>query len=121
MEPGQFQGADYEDKCHGTCNLFLFFQLRRGWRAVHVTEPWTNEALTQQMPWLVDAAFPEAKVIRSVYQAFPPEEARRMTTRSPPGRSPATKRAGRWCGTSPPTLGIKLRRLYPVVKEQNLT
>jgi len=91
MEPGQPQRVDYEYKRHGACNLFLFFQPLRGWRAVHVTERRTNEDVARQMQRLVDEAFPEAEVIRvvldnlnthtpaSLYQAFPPEEARRLT------------------------------------------
>jgi len=91
MEPGRPQRVDYEYVRHGACNVFLFFQPRTGWRDVHVTERRTSDDVAQQMKWLVDEAFPEAEVIRVVldnlnthtpaawYQAFPPEEARRLT------------------------------------------
>jgi len=91
MEPGQPQRVDDAYQRHGACNLLLFFQPRRGWRAVHATERRTNDDVARQMQWLVDAAFPAAEGSRVVldnrnthtpaawYQAFPPEEARRLT------------------------------------------
>ncbi len=53
-----------------------------------------NEDIAWQMQWLADETFPEAEVIRvvldnlntptpaSLYQTFPPEEARRLTRKS---------------------------------------
>lgn len=90
MQPGQPRRVDYEYERHGNCNLFLVFQPLTGWRQVTVTERRTHKDFAQQMKILVDELFPEAEVIRVVldnlnthtpaalYQAFPPEEARRL-------------------------------------------
>jgi transposase len=66
MEPGQPQRVDDAYQRHGACNLLLFFQPRRGWRAVHATERRTNDDVARQMQWLVDAAFPAAEGSRVV-------------------------------------------------------
>ncbi len=77
----------------GTCNLFLVLEPFRGWRQVQVTERRTKLDFAQQMRVLVDEHFPEATCIRVVldnlnthtpaalYDAFPPEEARRILRR----------------------------------------
>ena len=91
MEPGRPQRVDDAYERQGCCNLLLIVHPLTGWRDVHVTERRTSDDVAQQMKWLVDEAFPEAEVIRVVldnlnthtpaawYQAFPPEEARRLT------------------------------------------
>jgi hypothetical protein len=66
MEPDQPQRVDDAYQRHGACNLLLFFQPRRGWRAVHATERRTNDDVARQMQWLVDAAFPAAEGSRVV-------------------------------------------------------
>jgi hypothetical protein len=90
VAPGQAERIDYEYRREGTCNLFLFFDPHRAWRRLEVTAQRTAHDFAQQMRWLVDEAYPEAEVIRvvldnlnthsqaSLYQAFPPEEARRI-------------------------------------------
>lgn len=91
LKPGRPRRVDYEYERHGSCNLFLVFQPLRGWRQVTVTERRTGEEFARQMKALVDDCFAEAEVIRVVldnlnthtpaalYQAFPAEEARRLT------------------------------------------
>lgn len=90
-KPGQPRREDYEYKREGTCNLFCFFAPHECWRHVDVTERRTAVDFAHEMKWLVDCRYPEAEVIRvvldnlnihspaSLYQAFPPEEARRIT------------------------------------------
>jgi hypothetical protein len=90
VAPGQAERIDYEYRREGTCNLFLFFDPHRAWRRLEVTAQRTAVDFAQQLRWLVDEAYPEAEVIRvvldnlnthspaSLYQAFPPEEARRI-------------------------------------------
>lgn len=90
-QPGQPRRQDYEYKREGTCNLFSFFVPHECWRHVEVTERRTAVDFAHEMKWLVDVRDPEAEVIRlvldnlnihspaSLYQAFPPEEARRIT------------------------------------------
>lgn len=81
---------DYEYKREGTCNLFCFFVPHERWRHVDVTARRTAVDFAHEMRWLVDMRYPEAEVIRvvpdnlnihspaSLYQAFPPEQARRI-------------------------------------------
>jgi hypothetical protein len=88
--PGQPARYDYEYERNGTRNLFMFSEPQAGWRHIAVTEHRTMEDFAHQMQWLVDARYPEAAVIRvvmdnlnthkpaSLYEAFPPAEARRL-------------------------------------------
>ncbi len=87
---GRAERYDYEYKREGTANLFLFFQPLQGWRHVEVTERRTAVDFAQQMRAMVDEHFPEAEQVRVVldnlsthtpwalYQAFEPDEARRI-------------------------------------------
>ena len=64
-----------------------------GWRPVAVTERRTMQDFAHQMRWLVDEACPDVPVVRvvldnlnthrmaSLYETFPPAEARRITRR----------------------------------------
>jgi hypothetical protein len=91
--PGKPQRIDYEYKREGTCNIFLLLDPHRAWRRLVVTEQRTAVDFAHQMKWLVDEGYPEAEVIRvvldnlnthspaSLYQAYPPEEARRIARR----------------------------------------
>ena len=88
--PGQPARFDYEYQRNGTRNLFLLTEPQAGFRHVNVTEQRTMIDFAHQMKWLVDVAYPEAEVIRvvldnlnthkaaSLYEAFAPEEARRI-------------------------------------------
>lgn len=88
--PGQPERFDYEYERGGTRNLFLFVEPQAGFRHINVTAQRTMIDFAHQMKWLVDVAYPEAEVIRvvmdnlnthraaSLYEAFAPEEARRI-------------------------------------------
>ena len=89
-QPGQVARYDYEYARNGTANLFVFCEPQVGWRHVAVTERRTMHDFAHQMQWLVDEQYPEAEMIRlvldqlnthkpaSLYEAFAPEEARRI-------------------------------------------
>jgi hypothetical protein len=93
MEPGQPLRFDHEYERNGVANLFLFFEPLSGWRHVEVTERRTKVDFAHRMKWLVDERYPEAERVRvvldnlnthaygSLYEAFPPEEARRIRER----------------------------------------
>jgi len=93
LAPGQPQRYDYEYERNGTRNLFLCVEPQAGWRHVAVTEQRTMIDFARQMQWLVDERYPRADKIRvvldnlnthrpaSLYEAFPPEEARRLLTK----------------------------------------
>ena len=92
-EPGQPRRQDYEYRREGTRNLFLACEPKAGWRHVAVTERHTKEDFAHQMRWLVDEAYLDVPVVRlvldnlnthrtaSLYETFPPAEARRIARR----------------------------------------
>ena len=92
-QPGRPRREDYEYRREGTRNLFMFCEPKAGWRHVAITERRTKEDFARQMRWLVDEAYPDVPVIRlvldnlnthrkaSLYEAFPPDEARRIAKR----------------------------------------
>jgi hypothetical protein len=92
-EPGRPARYDYEYERHGTANLFLWCEPLRGRRHVTVTERRTKVDWAQVIKDLVDVHHPEAdKVVLvmdnlnthnpgSLYEAFPPTEAKRLADR----------------------------------------
>ena len=92
-KPGQAERVDYEYDREGVANLFMFFEPLAGKRHVKVTEQRTKKDWAQAMRELSDVHYPEAEKIivvldnlnthspASFYEAFEPEEARRLTNR----------------------------------------
>lgn len=84
---------DYEYERRGTANVFMLVAPRLGWRQVNVTARRTRVDFAHQMRALVDDYFPQAATIRvgldnlnthhpaSLYEAFAPEEAKRILDR----------------------------------------
>jgi hypothetical protein len=74
-------------------NIFAFFEPKRGWRHLDVTDRRTAVDFALAMRRLVDEHYPEAEKVRVVldnlnthtgaalYQALAPEEARRILRR----------------------------------------
>lgn len=93
LKPGQPARYDYEYERNGTANLFMMFAPLEGWRQVKVTERHTAVDYAHVLKDLSDLHFPNAKKIvlvqdnlnthkpASLYEAFPPEEARRLVER----------------------------------------
>jgi transposase len=89
-QPGQPAKEDYEYKRNGTANLFVLLCPLLGWRHLEVTARRGYVEFAHLMKALVDVFFPQAEVIRVVldnlnthvlgalYEAFEPEEARRI-------------------------------------------
>jgi transposase len=92
-KPGQLQRYDSEYVRHGTVNLFMFIDAHRRWRHVKLTERRTALDFAECMRDLVDVHYPTAELVRVVldnlsthvpgalYEAFEPEEARRILRR----------------------------------------
>lgn len=92
-KPGALAKYDYEYERNGTSNLFIFFAPLEAWRHIKVTERRTMIDFAHCMRDLVDVHFPEAEKIivvmdnlnthklASLYEAFPPQEARRIIER----------------------------------------
>jgi len=93
MKPGRPARADYEYERHGTANLFMFFAPLEGWRHVKVTDRRTTVDYAHALKDLADKYLPKAKKIllvqdnlnthkpASLYEAFPPAEARHLIER----------------------------------------
>jgi hypothetical protein len=92
-EPGQPERFDYEYVRNGVANLFMLFEPLLGWRAVQVTQRRTAVDFAHVIRWLLDEVHPDAEKVvlvmdnlnthklASLYEAFPPEEARRLVER----------------------------------------
>jgi len=91
--PGQPERFDYEYVRNGTANLFMLSEPLAGWRHVAVTERRTAKDYAEVLRWLAEDVHPEAEVIvlvqdnlnthtpAALYEAFPPEQARRLAAR----------------------------------------
>ncbi len=92
-KPGRPGRHDYEYRRNGTANLFMMFAPLEGWRHVKVTDRHTAMDYAQVLKELSDTHFPgSAKIVlvqdnlnthkpASLYEAFPPAEARRLVER----------------------------------------
>ena len=92
-KPGRPGRHDYEYRRNGTANLFMMFAPLEGWRHVKVTDRHTALDYAQVLKELSDTHFPgAAKIVlvqdnlnthkpASLYEAFPPAEARRLVER----------------------------------------
>ena len=89
-QPGRPARQDYEYERKGVCHQLVLCEPLTGWRHVRVTERRTRKDYAECLRVLVDVYFPEAQTIRlvqdnlnthdgaSLYEAFPPAEARRI-------------------------------------------
>lgn len=92
-EPGRRARFDYEYRRNGTANVFMFLDAHQPWRHAKVTEHRANVDFAQCMRDLVDVHYPKADLVKVVldnlsthsaaalYEAFPPDEARRILRR----------------------------------------
>ena len=92
-KPGHAPRHDYEYQRNGTANLFMIFAPLEGWRHVEVTDRHTARDYARILKMLSDQHFPGARKIvlmqdnlnthkpASLYEAFPPAEARRLVER----------------------------------------
>jgi hypothetical protein len=92
-EPGRLTRYDYEYERNGTANIFMFTEPLAGWRKVSVTDRRTKVDWAHQVRDLLDVHYADAKLVTlvmdnlnthklaSLYEAFEPEEARRLMDR----------------------------------------
>lgn len=117
--PGHPARVDYEYERNGTANLFMMFEPLRGWRHVEVTERRTKIDFAQVIRDLVDVHYPEAETIvlvmdnlnthkvASLYEAFPPAEARRLIEKLEIHYTP---KHGSWLDMAETELGVLSRQ-----------
>jgi len=91
VAPGRPARADYEYVRGGVCNLFLVCEPLRGWRHLTVSDRRTRLDFAHCIRDLGDVHYPDAERIvlvrdnlnthspASLYDAFPPAEAKRLT------------------------------------------
>jgi hypothetical protein len=92
-KPGRPARYDHEYRRNGTANLFMLFAPLEGWRHVEVTDQRTAADFARVLKALSDTHFPNAPKIllvqdnlnthkpASLYEVFPPAEARRLVER----------------------------------------
>src|SRR5215470_11817570 len=136
-EPGQPERFDDEYVRNGTANLFMVSERLLGRRAVRVTERRTAKDYAEVLRWLAEDVHPDAEVIvlvqdnlnthtlASLYEAFPPERARRCLDRRIASAEELRREVGAWEGErneravpvrwrfTTAEARIKLHRLYP--------
>ena len=117
---GSRERYDYEYKRNGVRNLNMFYEPLAGKRYVRITERHTMVDFAHCMKWLVDVLYPDAVLIRvvldnlgthkpaSLYEAFPPVEARRILRKL---EFHFTPKHGSWLNMAEIELSIFSRRL----------
>jgi hypothetical protein len=117
--PGQPARWDYEYVRNGVANLFMFFEPLAGRRHVTVTERRTMIDWAHAVRELVDVHYPDAELIvlvldnlnthriGSLYEAFPPEEARRIARKLEIHYTP---KHGSWLNMAESELSILARQ-----------
>jgi hypothetical protein len=115
MEPGQPLRVDYEYERNGTANMFMLFAPLEGFRHVEVTDRHTAIDYANILKCLSDTLLPKARKIRlvqdnlnthgkaSLYQAFPPAEAKRLAERFEWHYTP---KHGSWLNMAESELGV---------------
>ena len=118
-EPGQPERFDYEYTRNGTANLFMISEPLLGWRAVKVTERRTAVDFAEVVRWLVEEVHEEAEKVvlvmdnlnthklASLYEAFSPEQARRIAERLEIHHTP---KHGSWLNVAEIELSVLTRQ-----------
>jgi len=118
-EPGQPERFDYEYVRNGTANLFMVSEPLLGWRSVQVTERRTAKDFAEVLRWLAEELHPEAEKVvlvmdnlnthklASLYEAFPPEQARRIAERLEIHHTP---KHGSWLNVAEIELSVLARQ-----------
>ena len=113
--PGKPKRYDYEYERNGTAVSFLFTQPLVGWRKVNVRERRTAVDWAHEIEELLETDYPEAETIvlvcdnlnthtaAALYEAFPPEKARRLAKRLELHYTP---KHGSWLNMAEIELGI---------------
>jgi hypothetical protein len=118
-QPGQPERFDYEYVRNGTANLFMICEPLAGWRHVMVTERRTAKDFAEVLRWLAEDVYPGAEQIvlvmdnlnthklASLYEAFEPEQARRLAERFEVHHTP---KHGSWLNVAEIELSVLSRQ-----------
>src|SRR5437868_6019700 len=114
-QPGRPARVDYEYERKGVCHQLVMCEPLRGWRHVKVSERRTRRDYAGCVRELVDVHYPRATKIRlvqdnlnthdgaSLYEAFAPDEARRILNRI---EFHYTPKHGSWLNMAESEIGI---------------
>ena len=117
--PGQVRRYDYEYRRHGVANVFMMFEPLRARRQVKVTDRRTKKDFAECLRELAEVHYPEAETIvlvadnlnthtpGSLYEAFEPEEARRLAEKFEMHYTP---KHGSWLNMAEIELGVLSRQ-----------
>ena len=117
--PGQVERFDYEYTRNGTANLFMISEPLTGWRHVEVTDRRTAVDFAEVVRALVEEVYPEAEEVvlvlenlnthklASLYEASPPEQARRIAERL---EVHSTPKHGSWLNMAEIELSVLARQ-----------
>jgi len=118
-EPGQPERFDYEYVRNGTANLFMLSEPLAGWRHVMVTDRRTAVDFAEAVRRLAEDMYPAADRIvlvmdnlnthklASLYEAFPPDQARRIAARIEIHHTP---KHGSWLNVAEIELSVLARQ-----------
>ena len=117
--PGQVRRYDYEYRRHGVANVFMMFEPLKARRQVKVTDRRTKKDFAECLRALAEVHYPEAETIvlvadnlnthtfGSLYEAFEPEEARRLAQKFEMHYTP---KHGSWLNMAEIELGVLSRQ-----------
>jgi hypothetical protein len=117
--PGQPERFDYEYVRNGTANLFMLSEPLAGWRQVMVTDRRTAKDFAEVLRWLAEEVYPAVEKIvlvmdnlnthklASLYEAFPPDRARRLAERFEVHHTP---KHGSWLNVAEIELSVLSRQ-----------
>ena len=130
VRPGRVKRTDYEYRRRGVVNLFMMFEPLKARRHVKLTERRTRRDWAECIRDLVDVHYPEAEKIilvednlnthtmGSLYEAFEPEEARRLAERLELHYTP---KHGSWLNMAEIEIGVLSRQcLSQYIPEKDL-
>jgi hypothetical protein len=118
-QPGQLAREDYEYQRNGTASIFMVSEPLAGKRKTYVSERRTTLDFARVVRDVVDVQYPQAREIvlvmdnlnthkpASLYEAFPPEEARRILDRLEIHHTP---KHGSWLNMAEIELGVLNRQ-----------
>ena len=130
--PGQVAHYDYEYVRNGVANIFMICEPLAGHREVEVTDRRTKKDYAQCLRKIADEMYPDAQMIvlvqdnlnthspASLYEAFEPEEARRLMNRFEVHYTP---KHGSWLDMAESELSVLSRQCLSrrIPDKQNLT
>lgn len=122
LERGNVKKVDYEYEPDGMCNIFVAVEPAAGRRILKVTEQRTKKEWAYFMREVIDGHYPQAEkvilvmdnlnthVFSSFYEAFCPEEARRLVEKIEIHHTP---KHGSWLNMAEIELSVLARQCLP--------